>query len=254
MRRVLLIVVVTGCWGKPPMTQPAPAAPLPAVAASAPAEPAETVWDQGTFVTVTRGQPLPDYEETFVIHRTADGYRFDVQWKRPALSGARNDGHVTMTTDAHFTPIAGEMISVDHEPKGDATTRSTITRDPDGLLTTEVVAPDGQKQVNHATERSDWFIGGTITTFLVALCQADPSVTAPIAYPGKRTTLGSPEPVRVEGADRHVVLRALEYVDSHRQVNAACEDGKIMGEHSSGYIVVRKGDLALATALGAGRP
>jgi hypothetical protein len=221
-------------------------------AAASPAPPADTVWDRGTFVTVAQGKPLPDYMEAFVIHRTPEGYRLDVQWRRPAISGAMNDGHVTMTTDDHFTPISGQMVSVDHETKGDQTTRSTIEREPDGLLTTEVTASDGSKTRDHATERADWFIGGTITTFLVALCQADPSVTAPIAYPGRRTTLRPPSPLRVEGADRHVVMRELEYLESHRLVNAACEDGKIMGEHSSGSTVVRDGDMALAAALGAG--
>ena len=254
MRRVLLIVVVTGCWGKPSVIQPAPAQPLPGptAAVASPAPPADTVWDRGTFVTVAQGKPLPDYMESFVIHRTPEGYRLDVQWRRPAQSGAMNDGHVTMSTDAHFTPVSGEMVSIDHEPKGDALTRSTISRDPDGLLATSVTTPDGQTTTTKATERSDWFIGGTLTTLLVALCQADPSVTTPIAYPGTRTTLRPAEPLRVEGADRHVVTRELEYVVSHRQVHAACEDGKIMGEHSSGYTVVRDGDMALATALGAG--
>jgi hypothetical protein len=106
MRRVPLIVMIAGCSGS--------------AAAPKPAEPAtpssETLWDRGTFVTLDHEQVLPGIEETFEIHRTSTGYRFDVTWKRPAPTGEPSDGEVTLATDEHFSPLQGAMTTTLHLP------------------------------------------------------------------------------------------------------------------------------------------
>jgi hypothetical protein len=237
MRGVPLIAVIAGCSAP----APAPVAPI------APPAPAETLWDRGTFVTVAKDVVLPDVDEKFEIYRTHAGYRFVVTWKRPAPSGEPSDGEVVLFTDDHFSPVQGKMVTTAHLTGRTEVTRSTIQRDPDGRLSTEVLAPDGTKQTARSSQPNDWFIGGTITTFLVALCQADASVTQPLVYPDKATTLGLHQPLPLEG--RHVTSRVLVYEQSRREVRVACEDGKLAGEVARGTAVVRTGDLALARAL-----
>jgi hypothetical protein len=240
MRRVLLIAVIAGC------SAPAPA---PVAANSAAPPSAETLWDRGTFVTVDKDFVLPDVEEKFEIYRTGDGYRFAVTWKRPAPTGEPSDGEVVLFTDDHFSPVQGKMITTQHLTGRTDVTRSTIQRDPDGRLSTEVVAADGTKEVARSNQPNAWFIGGTITTFLVALCQADASITQPLVYPDKATTLGPHKPLPIEGAERNLTSRILVYDQSRRQVIAACENGKLAGEVARGTTVVRTGDLALARVL-----
>src|SRR5690606_40308993 len=98
---------------------------------------------------------------------------------------------------------------------------------------------------------NDWYIGGTITAFLVALCGADASFTAPKVYPDKDTTLEPPEPLPIEGSQRALAFRRLTYTGSGRVVVAACEDGKLAGEYTRGATIVRSGDVALARVLDA---
>ncbi|HEY5950549.1 MAG TPA: hypothetical protein VIV40_33890 [Kofleriaceae bacterium] len=240
MRRVPLIAVIAGC-----SATPAPVAPAP----PPPAQPTETLWDRGTFVTVDKDVVLPDVEEKFEIYRTGDGYRFVVTWKRPAPTGEPSEGEAVLTTDDHFSPLQGKMTTTLHTTSRAEVTRSTIQREPDGRLSTEVIAWDGSKETGHSTQPNDWFIGGTITTFLVALCQADAAITQPIVYPDKATTLAAFKPLAVEGTQRSVSSRMLVYDQSHRQVIAACENGKLAGEVARGSAVVRSGDLALARVL-----
>lgn len=239
MRRVALIAVIAGC-----SAQPAPVAP--AVQPAPP--PAETLWDRGTFITVDKELVLPDTEESFEIYRTEDGYRITVEWKRPAPTGELSDGEVTLRTDTEFRPLQGAMVSTIHAT-GDEITRSSIQRELDGRLTTEVLAADGTKQTAGSTQPNDWFIGGTITTFLIALCHASESITAPLVYPDKATSLGPFEPLPIEGSERTVTSRKLVYEQSGREVIAACENGKLAGEVARGTTIVRKGDLALARVL-----
>jgi hypothetical protein len=240
MRRVLLIAVIAGCSAP----AAAPVAPTPAAS-----QPAETLWDRGTFVTVDKDVVLPDVEEKFEIYRTSEGYRFVVTWKRPAPTGEPSDGEVVLVTDDRFSPVQGSMITTQHTTGGAAVTRSTIQRDPDGRLSTEVVTADDKKEIARSSQRNAWFIGGSITTFLVALCQADASVTQPLVYPDKATTLGPHKPLPIEGAARAVTSRILEYEQSHRKVIAACENGKLAGEVARGTAVVRSGDQSLARVL-----
>ena len=94
-------------------------------------------------------------------------------------------------------------------------------------------------------------IGGSITTFLVALCHADASITQPIVYPDKDTSLAAPKPIVV--GTRTVTTRSLIYQASRREVVAACEDGKLAGEVVRGVVVVRSGDLELARVLAQSR-
>jgi hypothetical protein len=240
MRRVPLIAVIAGCSAP----SPAPIAPTPAAPQTA-----ETLWDRGTFVTVDKDVVVPDIEEKFEIYRTATGYRFAVTWRRPAPTGEPSDGEVVLFTDDHFSPVQGKMITTLHQASRTDVTRSTIAREPDGRLSTEVLAGDGSKQLGHSERPNDWFIGGTITTFLIALCQADASVTQPLVYPDKATTLAPPKPLPIDGTDRNVTSRILVYDQSRRQVIAACENGKLAGEVARGTAVVRTGDLSLARVL-----
>jgi hypothetical protein len=237
MRRVALIAVIAGCS--------APAAPAAKAPEPAPTT-AETLWDRGTFITVDKEFVLPDVEESFEIYRTGGGYRIVARWKRPAPSGERGDGEVTLNTDVHFRPLQGAMTATVHRARAEVT-RSTIARELDGRLSTEVIAADGTKETAGSKQPNDWFIGGTITTFLVALCQADESLTSPIVYPDKTTRLAGFEPLAVEG--RTVTTRKLVYEQSRREVVVACENGKLAGEVARGVVIVRKDDRVLARAL-----
>lgn len=240
MRRVPLIAVIAGC-----STTPAPVAPAPG-----PAEPpAETLWDSGTFITVNNGFVLPGVDEKFEIYRTASGYRFSVAWQRPAPTGEPSEGEVVLTTDQRFTPLQGRMTTTIRGTTGTEITRSTIQRELDGRLVTEVVHADGRTENAHSRGANDWFIGGAITSFLVALCQADPAITQPTVYPDKVTRLDAPVPLAIEGTSRAVASRTLTYQQSGRKVIVACEDGKLAGEVARGTTVVRTGDLALSRAL-----
>lgn len=241
MRRVLLIAMIAGCSASP--RQPAAPAPPPAD------RPAETLWDSGTFVSVERDFVLPGVDETFEIFRTSEGYRFFVTWHRPAPTGDPSEGEVELFTDRRFSPLAGKMETRIRTRSGTELTRSTIQREPDGRLVTEVVYHDGKQEHGQSTGPNDWFIGGTITTFLVALCQADPELAQPTVYPDKRTTLEPAKPLPIEGTSRAVTSRTLTYQQSGRRVTVACEDGKLAGEVARGITVVRTGDLPLARAL-----
>jgi hypothetical protein len=240
MRLVLLIAVLSGCSASAPV----PSAPKPA---EPPAEAAETLWDRGTFVTVERDLVLPGIEETFEIYRRERGYRIAVRWKRPAPTGEPADGETTLLLDERLATVQGSMLSNLHETGRDRVTRSTIQREHDGRLTTEIVAADGSKEHAGSKQPNDWFIGGSITSFLFPLCRADASVTAPIVYPDKVTSLAPPRPVAIDG--RHVTVRELVYEKSQRHVYAACENGKLAGEIVHGTAIVRSGDLVLAKAL-----
>jgi hypothetical protein len=245
MVRVLLIAGVAAGAGCANGSPPGPLAPL---GATEPTQPDE-LWDRGTFVDVSAGAGEQHAEEHFEIFRTAGGYRFEVRWTRAAPTGEPGDGKVTLLTDAHFGPVTGDMVSTVHRPGSDEITRSSIRRDPDGRLATEVVAGDGSKETARSQQRNDWFIGGSVTAFLVALCQADVDVTAPLVYPDKETTLEPPAALVLEGAAREVTVRRLTYVRSKNVVVAACEGGKLAGEITRGVTIVRAGDLALARAL-----
>ena len=244
MRGVPLIVVLTACSAPPTPISPAPVPPAPATSSTP-----ETLWDRGTFVVIDKEFVLPDTEETFEIFRTDDGYRFAVRFKRPAPTGELSDGQVTLHTDRRFVPLQGTMTSTIHYKGRDEITRSTIAREPDGRLSTEVTASNGEKEANRSTGRNDWYIGGTITSFLVALCQADESFSAPIVYPDKITSLAPAKPLPIDGSTRAVTYRVLEYQQSRRKVIAACEDGKLAGEVARGTTIVRKGDVELARTL-----
>lgn len=241
MGRVLLIAMIAGC-SAPPRPPPAPA-PEPA------GPPAETLWDSGTFVTVERDYVLPGIDEKFEIYRTADGYRFTVIWHRPAPTGDPSEGEVELFTDRRFSPLAGKMVTRIRAASGTELTRSTIQREPDGRLVTEVIYPDGKKENAQSTGPNDWFIGGTLTTFLVALCQAATEITQPKVYPDKVTVLDPAQPLPIDGTSRAVTSRTLTYQQSGRRVTVACEDGKLAGEVARGITVVRTGDLPLARAL-----
>ncbi len=240
MRRVLLIAVIAGCSATPPPVAPGPSEASP---------PAETLWDSGTFITVHEGFVLPGVDEKFEIYRTASGYRFAVTWHRPAPTGEPSEGEVVLTTDQHFTPLLGTMTTTLRGTAGTEVTRSTIQRELDGRLVTEVVYADGKTENAQSRGPNDWFIGGTITSFLVALCQADPAVTQPKVYPDKATRLDAVVPLPIEGTSRAVASRTLTYQQSGRKVIVACEEGKLAGEVARGSTVVRTGDLALSRAL-----
>lgn len=241
MVRVLLIALAAACGAAP---EPAPVAPL-----APEAVPQDSLWDQGTFIEVDKEKIAPDTEESFQIYRTASGYRFVVTWKRPAPTGEPSDGKVTLETDNQFDVIAGEMVSTLHTPGRDEVTRSRINREPDGRLVTEIVAADGSTSGATSKGRNDWYIGGTITSFLTALCQADESRTSPRVFPDKETTLEPAAPMPIEGTARATTYRRLTYAVSKHQVVAACEDGKLAGEVTRGVTIVRRGDLALARVL-----
>jgi hypothetical protein len=250
MARVLLIGVAAGCAvAGAGCANHSPSGPLAPLAATEPTQP-DVLWDRGSFVDVTPGASA---EEHFEIFQTAAGYRFEVRWTRPAQTGEPGDGTVTLATDAHFGPVTGDMVSTLRRPGSDEVTRSSIRRDPDGRLATEVIASDGSKETARSRRRNDWFIGGSITAFLVALCQADAAVTSPLVYPDKDTTLEPPLALRVEaidgGAEREVMVRRLTYLRSKNVVVVACEGGKLAGEITRGMTIVRAGDLALARAL-----
>jgi hypothetical protein len=240
MRRVLLIAVIAGCSAAP---APSPVAPVSPPAA------AETLWDRGTFITVERDLVLPGVDETFEIFRTADGYRFTVTWHRPAPTGEPSEGEVTLFTDRRFTPLQGTMVTTIRAASRSEVTRSTIQREPDGRLVTEVVNADGTKETAQSSGPNDWFIGGAITSFLVVLCQADAGLTQPTVYPDRATQLAPAAPLSLDGGERSVTSRQLTYQQSGRKVIVACENGKLAGEVARGTTVVRTGDLTLARVL-----
>lgn len=239
MRLVPLIAAIAGCS--------APAAQKPLAERVEPAT--ESLWDKGTFVTIADNREDPNIEEHFEIYRRADGYRINVTWKRPSPTGEPSDGEVTLFTDEHFSPVQGQMVTTLHLTSRTDVTRSSIQREPDGRLSTEVIAADGSKEAAHSSGPNHWFIGGTITTFVVPLCEASAAITAPIVYPDKQTNLAAFQPLLIAGAHRSVTSRTLEYNESHRKVIVACENGKLAGESVKGTSIVRKGDLDLARAL-----
>jgi hypothetical protein len=246
MVRVLLIAGAAASAGCANGSPPGPLAPL---GATEPTQPDE-LWDRGTFVDLTAGgSATASGEEHFEIFRTAGGYRFEVRWTRPAPGGEPGEGTATLVTDTHFGPVTGDMVSTVHRPDSDEVTRSSIRRNPDGRLATEVVAADGSKEAARAEQRNDWFIGGSVTAFLVALCQADAALTRPLVYPDKDTTLEPPRSLAIAGEDREVTVRRLTYMRSKNVVVVACEGGKLAGELTRGVTIVRGGDLALARAL-----
>jgi len=195
----------------------------PVVAPSAP--PKETLWDHGTFIEVDKTKIAPDTQEKFEIWKTSDGYRFVVTWKRPMPTGEPSDGAVTMVTDLDFAVQAGEMTSTVHMASRNEVTTSRITRAPDGRLVTEIVAADGSKTTDSSKTPNDWYIGGMITSFLTAICQADEKVTSPSVFPDKETTLEPLVQMPVPGTARATMFRKLQYTVSHRNVGAASQDG-----------------------------
>ena len=238
MFRVTLIATLCACSAPPQRT---PATPSP------PAQ--ETLWDHGTFIEVDKTKVAPGTHEKFEIWKNADGYRFVVQWKRPMPTGEPSDGAVTLVTDLDFDVVAGEMSSTVHLPSRNELTTSRISRAPDGRLVTEIVAADGSKTSDSSKTPNDWYIGGMITSFLTAMCQADAHVTAPSVFPDKATTLEPLQQMPVPGTARATMYRKLTYTVSKREVVAACEDGKLAGEVTRGVTIVRDGDLALAAVL-----
>lgn len=238
MVRVTLIAALIAC------SAPAPRRP----AAPSPAAP-ETLWDHGTFIEVDKTKVAPDTHEKFEIWKTTDGYRFVVHWNRPMPTGESSDGAVTLVTDLDFDVLAGEMSSIIHLPSRNEVTTSRITRAPDGRLVTEIVAADGTKTSESSKTPNDWYIGGMITSFLTAMCQADEKVTGPSVFPDKATTLEPLQQMPVPGTARATMYRKLTYTVSGREVVAACEDGKLAGEVTRGVTIVRDGDLALAAVL-----
>lgn len=242
MARVLPIALLAACSGGQGPGG-APTAPLGGSAAVP-----DSIWDQGTFVVVDKDKVAADTEESFQIWKTATGYRFTITWKRPLPTGEPADGKVTLETDAKFSPLTGEDVMNLHGTGGVETTRSTLRRDTDGRLATEVVTAAGT-DANKSTRPNDWFIGGRLTTFLTVMCQASPDFTAPVVYPDKDTTLVEPKLLPIEGSTREVFVRLLTYTASQNKVIAACEDGKLVGEVTRGVTIVRSGDLALARTL-----
>lgn len=241
MVRVALIVAVAACAGGSQGGGTAPVTPLAA-------PPPETVWDQGTFVIVDK-QVVQPGEESFAIHKTGSGYRIAIDWKRPLPTGEPADGQVAFETDERFSPIAGrDTMSLRLADRVEVT-KSVLRRDPDGRLTTEQLGADGTKNVAQSQGRNDFFIGGRLTTFLVALCQAPDDQTAPVVYPDKATRLDPPRPLPIPGTTREVTYRRLTYTTSQNTVVVACEDGKLAGEVTRGVTIVRSGDLALAATL-----
>jgi hypothetical protein len=238
------LIVVAACSGASQAPGTAPVAPLGSGATAT-----DTLWDAGTFIIVDKAVVDPASEETFEIHKTASGYRLAIEWKRPIPTGEPADGKVTFETDAHFSPITGRDTMTLHAPSGIEVTTSTLQRDADGRLMTTSVAANGSKESAQSTGRNDFFIGGRLTTFLTALCQASPDLTAPIVYPDKATTLEPPRPLPIEGTTREVTYRVLTYTESKNRVVVACEGGKLAGEVTRGVTIVRKGDLKLAATL-----
>lgn len=247
MVRVALIVGLAACASG---SQGAGTAPVTPLATPVP----ETVWDAGTFVIVDNQVIQPGSDETFEILETSAGYRISIDWKRPLPTGEPADGHVAFETDKRFSPIAGSDTMNRRLADRVEVTRSLLRRDPDGRLTTEQVAADGTKNVAQSQGRNDFFIGGRLTTFLVALCQAPADQTAPVVYPDKATRLDPPQPLPIPGTTRDVMYRRLTYTASQNSVVVACEAGKLAGEVTRGVTIVRRGDLALAAALAGLRP
>lgn len=247
MVRVLLIGAVCACTA-PATPGTAPAAPRPPAESSGPPGATETLWDHGTFVELEDEAPAANTEEAFEIYRIPTGYRFVVTWKRPLPTGQLGDGAVTLLTDDRWRVLSGEMESTIHADKPEVT-RSRITRQPDGRLATEIVAADGTKQETSSSTPNDWYIGGTITTFLTAMCQADASTTNPSVFPDKETTLEPLQQMPIPGTTRETMFRRLTYKVSERVVVAACENGKLAGEYTRGHTVVRRGDVPLARVL-----
>jgi hypothetical protein len=131
----------------------------------------------------------------------------------------------------------------------DETTRSRITRQPDGRLATEIDKPDGTKDRTVSEKPNSWYIGGTTTSFLTAMCVLDANAPSPVVFPDKETTMSPPQPLPIEGSTRSATFRTLTYATSGHQVVAACENGKLAGEVTRGVTIVRAGDLALARVL-----
>ncbi len=250
MVRVLLIGAVCAC-SAPATPAAAPTSPRPPAEVSGPPGATETLWDHGTFVELDGEQPAANTEEAFEIYRIPTGYRFIVKWKRPLPTGQLGDGAVTLLTDDRWRVLSGEMESTIHPESGGKpeVTRSRITKQPDGRLATEIVAADGSKQQDASKTPNDWYIGGTITTFLTAMCQADASVTSPSVFPDKETTLEPLQLMPIPGTTRETMFRRLTYKVSGRVVVAACENGKLAGEYTRGHTVVRSGDIPLARVL-----
>lgn len=246
MVRTLLIaapvIVSAGCSGA---AQPPVAAPVPGTPAAVP----DALWDKGTFVVVDKEHVVSATEESFEIWKTSSGFRFVVSWKRPLPTGEPADGAITLETDARFSPTTGDDVMTLHAAGGDQVTKSSIRREPDGRLATVSSNADGSKDENTSQKPNDWFIGGRFTSFLTALCQANPDFTAPVVYPDKATTLAPLKQLPIEGSTRDVKVRVLTYVDSKNEVIAACEDGKVVGEVTRGTTIVRTGDMALARTL-----
>jgi hypothetical protein len=237
---VLLIAVLSACS----KGSPAPVVP------AGPLQPAaETLWDSGTFIVVDKEVILPDTEENFEIYRREGGYRITVKFKRPAPTGERSEGEGTLLVDDRFSPQQGTMTTTLHFTDHQEVMRSKLQREPDGRLSTEVTNADGSKEAAHSNAPNDWFVGGSVTSFLIPLCQADASITAPTVYPDKATALAPFKALPIEGSDRNVQSRVLTYDLSHRQIIAACENGKLAGEVARGTTIVRKGDLVLARVL-----
>jgi hypothetical protein len=241
MVRVTLIAALCACSA--PAAPPARPAVTPMPAA------AETLWDHGTFIEVDKAKIAPETQEAFEIWKTADGYRFVIHWKRPMPTGEASEGAVTLVTDLDFRVTAGEMSSTLHLPSRNEVTTSRITRAPDGRLVTEIVAADHSTTSASSKTPNDWYIGGMITSFLTAMCQADAKLTSPTVFPDKATTLEPLQQMPVPGTARATMYRKLTYAGSGREVVAACEDGKLAGEVTRGVTIVRDGDLALAAVL-----
>lgn len=240
MVRVLLIVAVTACSGAAP-TQTAPLGTAQTVP--------DSLWDQGTFIVVDKEKIETSAEEKFEIFRTATGYRLVVTWKRTLPTGEPANGTITLLTDARFAPVSGEDVMTLHTATGDEVTHSTIRREPDGKIATEVAAANGTKTANKSAARNDWFIGEMFTSFLTVICHADAGITNPVVYPDKATRLDPAQPLPIEGTTRAVTYRRLTYDVSKNEVIAACEGGKLAGEVTRGTTIVRTGDLALARVL-----
>jgi hypothetical protein len=239
MVRVLLISLVAACSG----------ASGTAAIPQSPVASAETLWDQGTFIVVDKEKVDPDAEETFELYRSDDGFRLVVRWKRLLPTGEPASGAITLRTDEQFSPLSGEDEMELRGTSGPEITRSTIYREPDGRITTEVIAADGKKKSVTSLRRNDWFIGEMFTSFLNVMCHADAGLTNPTIYPDKRTVLEPARPMAIEGTTRKLTYRKLTYVLSKNEVIVACEDGKLAGEVTRGTTIVRSGDLTLAREL-----
>jgi hypothetical protein len=249
MVRVLLIGAVCAC-SAPATPATSPGSPRPATETSGPPGATETLWDHGTFVEVDGDQIVASTEEAFEIYKAPTGYRFVIKWKRPLPTGELGEGAVTLVTDDRWRVLSGEMQSSIQESSGKSSiTLSRITRQPDGKLATEIDAAYGTKQRATSLTSNDWYIGGTTTTFLTAMCQVDASVTNPTVFPDKETTLEPLQLLPLPGSTRETMFRRLTYKVSERVVVAACENGKLVGEYTRGHTIVRDRDVPLARVL-----